>query len=325
MPKSLEKSFAYFRRMTPLKKVLTVFIVLVIFIIIVEQPGSDTSKRQKSSKFFIPRLVIEDVEKIKITNPINKMEVSLVKQEGGWRVANGHFFPADLEMVEHFLETLHGLKEEALVSKNPERMTIFAVDEQNGIHVEIWSQKERNIADLYAGKSVSGGQYFRKSNTNKVIQVSQNLNSFLFQEPDSWKDKILLTVNENDVRRIALKDNEEELVLEKRQVWRVVQPEDYEADTLAMRTLFDQLKKVRADGFADVIDSSQVDFENSDYKISIRLNDDSLKLVLFGGPDEEGNYFAKNGERNVVYSVSQSLIDGIFSLEFKVEDEEVAQ
>jgi len=320
MTKKFEKLLHYFKKMSPLKKVLIVFVVLLIFIIVVKQPGSDSSKRRESARFFIPKLVIADVHEIQVSNLSQEKEVILEKKEGEWRVANGHFFPADSEKVDNFLKAMHALKEKSLVSKNPERMAIFSVDEKNGTHIQVWNKKEHAIADFYVGETIPDGQYIRRADESEVFQTTPTLLPFLIEDVDGWKDKTLLSVNEKNVRRIVLKNPKEEMALEKKgEDWRVVQPEDYEAEPLAVRTLFEQLGKVQADSFADSVEGSQADFEQADYKLSVRLTDDSLKLVLFSGPNEGGQYFAKNPESNFIYSVSQPLIDNIFGLEFKAE------
>ena len=320
MTEKFEKPLNYFKKMSTLKKVLIVFTALLIFIIVVEQPGS-TSKKRESEKFFIPKLVIEDVTKIHIQKPNQEGEVILEKMEGQWRVANDRFFPADEERVGGFLKSMHSLKEGALVSQNPERAAIFSVDKKYGTHVQVWNHKERSIADFYAGEIIPDGQYLRRADKDEVFQTIPSLSRFLTESLDGWKDKILLSVDETDVRRLALKTPEEELVLEKKDdIWRVIQPEDYEADSLAIRTVFDQIKTVRANAFVDSVDASQTDFTDPDYKISVRMNDDSLNLVSFKKSDEADQYFAKNGDRDMIYSVDQLLIDGIFGLQFKPED-----
>jgi len=319
MSDKLAKSFQYFSKMSTLKKVLIVFAALLIFIIVVEQPGTDASKRKKSEKFFIPEMAIEQVQKLEIKSPNNEKSVVLEKSDNQWRVTNGHSLPADESKVSDFLNTLLSLKQGDLVSKNKDRISIFSVNEAKGTHVLIWDAKSKSVADFYAGQPVSEGQYLRRAGSNDVYETIPSLTTYLNEDSDGWKDKTFLSVKEGDVRRLALKSPEGELVLEKNQTspWRVTQPEDYEADSLSIRTLFDQLKQVKADAFADTVDGSQVNFDKPEYKISVRKADDTLILVLFTGPDKEGKYYAKNPDSTFIYSVSKDLIDNIFGLKFK--------
>ncbi len=322
MTEKLEKPFQYFNKMSPLKKTLLIFVFLLIFILIVEQPGSDDSKRQKNQRFLAPKLVIEEASKIRIYNPDTE-EIILDKGDGEvWRVSNGRSFPASDNKIQDFLKTIHDFKQDEIISKNPDRLSVFGLDEASAIQVQVWNYKERLVADFFAGKtSEFNSQYFKKDKEDYVIQSSQNLNSFLLENKESWKDKALLSLGGVDVRRIAFKKLDQEMVLEKTgEIWRMIQPEEFKADELAMRTLFDQLEQVQADAFADAVEASQADFNDPDYKISIRFTDDSLKLILFKASDEEGRFFAKNGESDMIYYTSSQLIDNIFGLEFKVDD-----
>jgi hypothetical protein len=314
-----DTSSQYFHKMSALKKVMIVFVALLIFIIVVEQPGNDSSKRIKSERFFIPKMTIDQAAKIDIKNPDEANSAVLEKKDGKWRVVNGNSLPADESKVGDFLKALLDLKEGDMVSKNKDRIGIFSVDEAKGAHVMISDDRNRNIADFYAGQSIAEGQYLRRADSYEVYLAMPSLASFLSENTDGWKDKTLLSIEEKNVRRIGLKGPNEDIVLEKntKGVWHVIQPEDYEADSLSLRTLFDQLKTVQADSFADSIEASQAKFDNPDYKISIRMSDDSLDMVVFSASDKKDEYFAKNGESDFVYLVSSKLIDNIFGLKFK--------
>lgn len=322
MTEKFEKSFRYFNKMSPIKKVLVIFIFLLIFILIVEQPGSDDSKRQKGAKFLAPKLNTQEVSKIRIYNP-NTEEIILERQnQNEWRVSNGRFFPANSNQINDFLKMVHDFKQDEIISKNPDRLSVFGLDDNHAFQIQIWNHKNRLVADFYAGKtSGSNHQYFKKANEDYVIQSSQKLNFFLLKGKEGWQDKTLLSIGDKDIRRISLKSPDHEIVLEKiNDIWRLTQPEDFVADELSIRTLLDQLNPVQADSFADSVNASQADFDDPDYKISIRFSDDSLKLVLFESSDKENQFFAKNAEVNMVYYISSLLIDNIFGLEFKVEE-----
>jgi hypothetical protein len=322
MKEKFDITLQYFHKMSALKKVLIVFVTLLIFIIVVEQPGSDSSKRIKNERFFIPKMSIDQVGKIDIKNPNADKSVILEKKDNKWRVTNGNSLPAAESKVGDFLKALLDLKEGDMVSKNKDRVDIFSVDEANGIHVLISDDNNRNVADFYAGAAMPDSQYLRRADSYDVYQAMPSLMTFLSQNTDGWKDKTLLSAEEKNVRRVALKGPNENLVLEKNTsgVWHVVQPEDYEADSLSVRTLFDQLKSVEADSFADSVEASQAKFDNPDYTISIRMADDSLSMVAFSTSDKKDEYFAKNGESGFVYLVSSKMIDNIFGLKFKTND-----
>lgn len=317
MDNNSDKKYSYFSKMSTLKKVLIVFAALLIFIIIVEQPDSEASKRRKSSKFFLPKLVIEEIQKIQISKGSDK--IILEKKDGSWRVSNGRQFPADTNKVANFLKSLHSLKQTSLVSKNPDRKEIYFVDEKNGIHINLWDIKNLSSADFYSGKYLADGQFIRRGDSANVYQTSPILAPYLLMDKDGWKDKTLLKVDENEVSKISLKSPESEIALEKTTAgkWRMTKPKEGYADSLAIRTLFEQLKNMEAESFADSVEGSQADFEDPDYSISVDFTDKSIRTVSFSKLEENEKYFAKTGDNVFVYLVSKESLDKIFELEFK--------
>jgi len=315
-----KKIVGYFNKMGLLRQMLLVFAVLLLFIILVEQPGSEASKRSKQIKYLIPRLIIEEVQTISIAHPASdEMDVNLSRESGKWIVVNGHSFPADNEKIDSFLKQLYAMRELEIVSKNPERVELFGVDEAVGLRVQIKDDRERLIGDFYAGRPTdSHRQYVRKSDSDHVIHADNSIADFLTIDKDGWKDKLLLDVDENEVKRIALKTPVQEQIMERKlEDWTIVSPVQYQPDLFTVRTFFEQLKKVHGTGFANSLEASQLNFDEPDYRISVRFNDDSLKTVAFDYLDEDDLYLAKNDERNVVYIVSSELIDQLFGLEFK--------
>lgn len=315
----------FIRRMSNVKKAFIVFVVLLLFIIIVEQPGSDSSKMEKRERFVIPKIVMEEINEVEILRPGEEERVLLNNKEGKWRVTNGHSFFADTEKVDGLLKILHELKETEQVSDNPERSQVFGVDKETGNHMIIKNNKNKVIGDLYIGKRTGSGQYLRHADSKKVFKTTPNLYYLLSYDVTEWKDKTLLFTNESDIKRLALKNPEEEYIIQKDEetkLWRMSQPRDYFVDSLTMRTLFEQLKQVKADAFVPAEEGSQADFTDPDYKISVRNNDDSLDLVLFKRLEEEGGkIYAKNPDNDLIYSVSETLIDNIFGLEFGKKEE----
>lgn len=319
MNERYKKPLEYLRKMSPLKKVLIVFVILLIFIIVVEQPGSDTSRDRKGAKFFMPKMAIEEVQKISIQNPAKEKPVLLEKKDSQWRVTNGHLFPVDTTKLDDFLKALFNLEQGSLVSKNKDRTAIFSVDEKTGIHVQIWDIKNQTVGDFYAGQTIPDGQYMRRSDSFEVYQTIPSLTKFLLEDIEGWKDKTLLTVKEEEIKQVVLQNPNSEITLEKGTtgVWEVVKPEKYGADNLAIRTLFDQLKLIQGDTFVDSIEGSQANFEKPDYKISVRKIDNSSSSVLFTKSDKDKIYYAKYIGKDFIYSVSSTLIDNIFGLKFK--------
>jgi hypothetical protein len=315
-----QKSISYIGGMSLVKKVLIVFLCLLFFVLVVEQPGSPDSKRLKGEKLLFPTLLASQAVKVEFSNlpdPIRSLTLS--KTEDQWQVINGHSYPADRQRVDRFLSILENMVSEQKVSDNPARVSVFGLDETVSPHVQVWDSRPRLVADLLVGKTDPEGlQYVRKAGSNEVDLVSQPLAPFLLQDLDGWKDKTLLSVSEKDAQRVVLSKGADETVLEKKgETWRMTSPEDLEPDPLALRTLFDQITDFRADRLADSLEGTQVDFEKPDYTISVRLADGSLRVVVFSATKDHASYYAKNGDKSLIYMVSPSQVENLFGLKLK--------
>jgi hypothetical protein len=234
-------------------------------------------------------------------------------------VVNGHSFPADTDRVDRFLSIFENMSSGQVVSNNPTRFSIYGLDEKTSPHVRIWDGRDRLVADLLVGKTDSDGrQFVQKAGSTTVTALAQSLDSLLLQDLDGWKDKTLISLSEADAQRLVLSTGSEDTILERKNgQWRMVSPEDREPDPLALRTLFDLLKSLKADRLADSLDGTQANFEKPDHKISVRMADDSLKLVVFSAPKGHSTYYAKNGDQNLIYMMSVPQVENLFGLKLK--------
>ncbi len=319
MNKEIKKTPNFLDNMSTLKKILIVFVTLIVFIIIVEQPGNNESKQKKNAKFFIPKMIIDEVEKIGIQKP-NKKEIILEKRNGKWEVNDGGYFLADKKRMEDFLKKINELKENELTSKNPNRMSIYAIDKKTGVNIRIWNNKKKKIADFFAGKYDEKGQFIRHNNSNSVFYSNISLASFLFDGANSWKDKVILSLDKYNVTKINLKNTGKELALEMYTAdeWNVIKPKKYKANKSDMNNLFVQLKKLEATSFANTDESKKANFKQPDYQLSLTLADKSIQTVSFSIKDKDKKeYYAKSNKSDLIYIISKNLIDKIFGLKFE--------
>jgi hypothetical protein len=316
------KSLSLISGMSLVKKTLVVFCCLLLFILVVERPGSFTSKQLKGAKLLFPKLLASETVKVQFQNLPNATHSLILSKEGDqWNVVNGQSFPADHDRVDHFLSLLENMVGEQIASNNPDRLLVFGLDEKISPHVQVWGSRNRLVADLFVGtRNFEGKSYVKKAGANEAILVGQDLTPFLFQDLSAWKDKTLLSVDSTEAQRVVLTKGIEETILEKKDSqWRMVSPEDREADSLAVRTLFDQIKDFHADRIADSLEGTQANFDKPDYKLTVRLADNSLKILVFSVLKDHSAYYAKNGDKNLIYIVSAQQVENLFGLKFKSE------
>jgi len=140
---------------------LALSLFLFLFILIIERPGSDDANREKQQRFLIPSLKVEAVTKIELLK-LNGKDYVFEKSNGAW----------SSRKIQEFLEKAFLLKEELVVSKNPDKQSLYAVDDAFGVRI-VFYQDTKIVADFYAGK-VTGlnSQYIRMSGSNDVLQAT---------------------------------------------------------------------------------------------------------------------------------------------------------
>ncbi len=317
-----QKTLQLIKGMTLVNKILIIFACLLVFILVIERPVSGPFSRVRGDRLIFPKMTAAEATKVEIGNlPEANQSISLELQDGQWKVVNGFSFPADRVRLVRFLSILENMVSGEAVSNNPTRMALFGIDEAVSPHIRVWGKRNRLVADFWVGKSDSEGRpYLKRTGSEDITLASPELNSLVRQDFDGWKDKTLVAIDEKDAMLIVLSKGVDETVLEKKELkWRLVSPQDSEVESLALRTLFDQLKEFKADRFSDSMESSQIDFSTPDRKLSIRMADGSLKGVVFKLSADKSGYYAKDWDRNLAYFVSVLPVDNLFGLNFKGE------
>lgn len=307
------------KKLSTLHKLLVVCGLLLLFILIVETPWSPKFSRHNNSKSLMSQLNEQEIKKISIENPEEAKSATLEKRDKIWVLINGQSFPADDKKIKELINKINLIRSEEVISKNPERHELFNVDKKSGTHIVIWNNRDKTIADFFIGKSTeSNQQYIRLASSDETHKSNQNITSLTQQTKEDWKDKTLFESNEEEIRKLTLYKEGDEITLERKdESWTMPQYNNQLADSLVARTLFERIKYISADEFASAAEGSQVDFKNPDYRISVRKMDEGLNIVLFKQA-EDGKYYAKSGESSFTYLVSKELIDSIFGLQLLI-------
>lgn len=298
-------------KLGPLKVAAIIFFALTLFILVIEQPGSSTYRAIRGQRFFIPEMRAETVTQIELL-PANQDPFILKKEEGKWMLDE---FPADSQTVQVLVDALQEIQEVALVSKNPEKQSVYDVTEGQGDRIKVW-KGDKMIADFYVGESNGlDAEFIRRADSDEVVEGRPPFRQILLPRKD-WVDKTLIQAEAADINRITLKTPKTENILElKNGEWFVIQPEEYLADPNALGILLASLNDFKADDVS--LDEEPLDAEDWNYKISLRLNDSSLQVAVFGERDADGFYPAQNGEADMTYYVSQEKMDQLFGVRFR--------
>jgi len=171
MKDKIKKHLSVLGKINPVKAAIFLSIFLFLFILIVERPGSFESNQKKSERFLIPQMKVETVTKIDILVSGDE-DIVFRKTDDVWAFGDEDSALLSIDMVNEFLGKVYDLKEELVVSNNPEKQSLYAVDDRFGFHIVLW-EGDSEVADFYVGKITGlNSQYLRLNGSNEVLQIT---------------------------------------------------------------------------------------------------------------------------------------------------------
>lgn len=298
------------------KKTIILIIILCLLIGIAYLLNRPAKKTPQEIVLF-PGFDSEKATTIRVNGETNKLTLS--KEGDQWIVIEEDNLPADKEQIKQALQIISELKRDNIVSKNPSKQEIFQVDPNKGFEVEIKGEEDKTLAHFYIGKNGPDfmSTYFRKADSDEVILYKGfHLRSRFDKPGDTWLDKFIIIVQEQDVDRIEFNradgpfslvhDHEEEK-------WRLNLPEESDIKENMEKDITQTLFNLRATKVQRLKpDQALEEFGLDDpfLSINIIMADETSKTLDIGKKDEKTeDYYVKLFDRDIIYSVGKFSID----------------
>jgi hypothetical protein len=298
------------------KKTIILIIILCILIGIAYLLNRPAIKTSEEIVLF-PEFDTEKATTISVNGETNKLTLS--KEEDQWIVIEEDNLPADKEQIKQALQTVSELKRDNIVSKNPSKQGIFQVDPNKGFDVEIKGEEDKTLAHFYIGKNGPDfmSTYFRKADSDEVILYKGfHLRSRFDKPADTWLDKFIIIVQEQDVDRLEFNRTDEPFSLlhdHEEEKWRLDSPEESDIKENIQKditqTLFN-LRATKVQRFKPEQTLAEFGLDDPFLSINIIMADETSKTLLIGEKDDKTDeYYAKLFDRDIIYSVGKFSID----------------
>jgi hypothetical protein len=203
-------------RKANLRVLLVIFGVLLILVIL-----SLVLEKRKGERTFRSELVALDTAKVTgltITDFKNDhKQVSLSRTGNNWQIrSDGKEYLADRSYVNIILQELNRLKADRVVANSRDRWKEFEVTDSLALQVIVKS-KSKTLANLMVGKfswqppdnpydrQGKMTSYVRLSDDNEVYAVNGLLRMNLSPDVNAFRDKTILNINMNDVKKISFR------------------------------------------------------------------------------------------------------------------------
>jgi len=300
------------------KKTIILIIVLCILLGIAYFLNRSPQKATEKHPLF-PEFDAEKVTAIRLNGQTNKLTLS--KMDDQWVALEEDELPADKDQINQVLQTVSELNRDDLISKNPSKQEIFQVDPNAGFEVEITGEEDKILAHFYIGKNGPDfmSTYVRKGDSDEVILYKGfHLKSRFDKPADTWLDKFILLMQEEDIDRIEFKRADSFFSLVKDHesgTWRLDMPEEAEVKESIVKDLTQTLFNLRASKLQRQkpdLELEEFGLDHPSSTITIIKTDETSRTLLIGKQDEKTDqYFVKVEDLDIIYSVGQFSVEKI--------------
>ncbi|NOY05559.1 MAG: DUF4340 domain-containing protein [Chlorobi bacterium] len=225
-----------------------IFIVLLVVAILIVTNSGERSINPEE----IPQLIAVDsaaVDGITITRGSTTIE--LRRSGNTWKIEKPVSYRADAKKVGDLLHELSAVKASTVVSSKPEKHGVFQVD-STGTELRIM-EHGKPVVHLVVGKNGPDftSRYMRLADENEVWMVTGLSYGILSDNPSDWRDRMILDVKKDLVRRVQFQYADTVFVLNRDDsLWTV---DGEPADQGRVESFLSSLASLSADEFLDTM------------------------------------------------------------------------
>lgn len=158
----------------------------------------------------------KSVARIVIAKPGTKEKVTLVKNGKKWQIVEAFNFDADQTKIYEILAVIPNLKSAQVVSENKSMFTNYGLGENPEWEIVFSDAANKELVNLYVGKSLVKGTFVRRKNENRIYRISGSLSSNLYSKArDFFEDTNLKLPPVKDRETINVTFNNSTISLKK--------------------------------------------------------------------------------------------------------------
>ncbi len=259
---------------------------------------------------FDPEIIAIDtaaIDKV-VVHPAQGEEVfNIVKTGPEWQLQRGaDQYQATSGSVGGLLSNLSSIKADRIVTKNADRYSDYAVDENGGTRLELYSGSKKE-GDIVVGRfnfnqaTRSGISYLKKYDEDEVYSVDGFLSMSLNQSFDNYRNKMITSLNADDITRVVLSESNLNMTMTRvDSVWR--NDEGTPIDSAAAAQYINTLKSISGGTFitsqsdiGDRLKSLTIEGNNMAAPMDINCyqsQDTSQHFVIHSSGNQEGYFFS---------------------------------
>jgi hypothetical protein len=291
---------------------LLILVILVIVVLVAENPfkGRAESKVRQGKTLF-PAFAADKITQVTVFG--KRDTVTLSRDDDQWLLLDGEdSYPADTSGVHKMLTAVPELTDRVVVSRNPEKQSVYQVD-STGVRVVMTGAPDDTIAQFVIGKAGPSfsSSYLRVSGSDAVLLQDEQLANVFDRVVEAWKDRYLIRADRESVSSISVEGPETSYRLEKNAqgTWELVEPEVGPAKDNEANRLVATVTRFLADQIVAPSDTVQTGLDQPDWTIGVTMQDGSEYVVLVGDMAEQERRYAKLEGGRWTYLLGKHRLD----------------
>ena len=285
---------------------------------LVEMKNFDTDNvgRIKISQMLSGAMLTKNDKRWVVEATVTPLMVNLLNQEGR-PMPEAVTWTADGSRIRSELGVFSGLYRGTLVSKNPRKRRLYQVDDEAGLHLQLFDLDDNNILDVVIGKSGPDftSTYVRLANSNDVYLVPRPMTGRFSSKASDWRNRKLWSVNVEMISGITIKSNKGNYSVNKegdKDIWKISGKSGGTLDKDQWLALVGKFTIASAIGFADNVDIKQAGLDNPKIVLTLHWKKEGGITLNIGNKNKSGQYYAQvAGSDKTIYLLSEKSVESI--------------
>jgi hypothetical protein len=326
--------------------------VLLLAIYFFQEAGKTEKKEDAGyQQLFLNRFSASDVSKIQFNLPGKTEAEVLIERDSNaseeWKVISKFNAKGKKSVIDLFLQNVLSMAGEERAN-DPSLLKEFELEEDHCYHLTLSDMSGKELAHILVGKKgeTPSFGFIRFKENNKVYMVDKDLRSEFGlysdradQTPDQakWINMSILSLQSDEISKISMTKNGNEIVLEKSypagepkdekketktadgkvkedsSKWTLVKPsQEKEIPKESVKSLLDSLASLNG---ANIMDPSNIEpygLKSPEATLTLTLKQGTIHSLMLGKDNEGKKFYIQKAGDNFVYEIYDYTKENIF-------------
>jgi len=263
----------------------------------------------------IPIFAIDSLSIGRIEMQDHQTTISIIHAENGWRINKPVDWEVDLHYFSAFFQDLiRATYTPTVMAEGKMAISNYRTDQANALQVKVFDKKNRLVSHVFFGNIGNAFDYIRFSQSEKIFQIPAKLTTTYNLDLRFWRDPLLLSIEEKEIKKIEVKSARQEYTLvNNKGLWHYydeIEDFDIKPENRQMMRIVSILLSLETRVFFDGDNSEYLTDFNPPYcDVRIYLHDGSVRRLSFSSLPEKRYLLMLDSEPKTLYEVVGDVLD----------------